>query len=58
MSVLPGLTGLWQVGGRSDLDSAGMVRLDLDYIASWSIALDIRIICRTVVVVLNGRGAC
>jgi lipopolysaccharide/colanic/teichoic acid biosynthesis glycosyltransferase len=58
MSVLPGLTGLWQVGGRSDVDSAGMVRLDLDYIATWSIALDIRIICRTVLVVLNGRGAC
>lgn len=58
MSVLPGLTGLWQVGGRSELDSAGMVRLDLDYITSWSIALDIRILCRTVVVVLTGRGAC
>ena len=58
MSVLPGLTGLWQVGGRSDLDSAGMVRLDLDYIASWSLALDLRILCRTAVVVLTGRGAC
>jgi lipopolysaccharide/colanic/teichoic acid biosynthesis glycosyltransferase len=58
MSVLPGLTGLWQVGGRSDLDSAGMVQLDLDYIVNWSLSLDLRILCRTVVVVLTGRGAC
>jgi lipopolysaccharide/colanic/teichoic acid biosynthesis glycosyltransferase len=57
MSVLPGLTGLWQVSGRSDLDGAGMVRLDLDYITSWSLGLDLRILCRTVGVVLNGRGA-
>jgi lipopolysaccharide/colanic/teichoic acid biosynthesis glycosyltransferase len=58
MSVLPGLTGLWQVGGRSNLDSAGMVRLDLDYVANWSLGLDLRILCRTAIVVLTGRGAC
>lgn len=58
LSVLPGLTGPWQVGGRSDLDSAGMVRLDLDYIVNWSLGLDLRILCRTVIVVLSARGAC
>jgi len=58
MSVLPGLTGLWQVSGRSNLDGEGMVRLDLEYIANWSLGLDLRILCRTVIVVLAGRGAC
>lgn len=58
LSVPPGLTGAWQVGGRSEVDCNGMLRLDLDYIDRWSMGLDIRILCRTVVVVLGGRGAC
>ncbi len=58
LSVPPGLTGAWQVGGRSEVDCDGMLRLDLDYIDRWSMGLDIRILCRTVVVVLGGRGAC
>jgi lipopolysaccharide/colanic/teichoic acid biosynthesis glycosyltransferase len=57
MAVLPGLTGLWQISGRSDLDSTGMVRLDLDYISNWSLDRDLWIICRTVGVVCSGRGA-
>jgi lipopolysaccharide/colanic/teichoic acid biosynthesis glycosyltransferase len=57
LAVLPGLTGLWQISGRSELDSIGMVRLDLDYIATWSLGLDLRILCRTMSVVFTGRGA-
>jgi lipopolysaccharide/colanic/teichoic acid biosynthesis glycosyltransferase len=57
LSVLPGLTGAWQVGGRSETDSLGMLRLDLDYIERWSLWRDLVILCRTVGVVLRGRGA-
>jgi exopolysaccharide biosynthesis polyprenyl glycosylphosphotransferase len=58
LTVLPGVTGPWQVGGRSDVDCHGMLRLDLEYVENWSLGLDIRILCRTVYVVLAGRGAC
>jgi lipopolysaccharide/colanic/teichoic acid biosynthesis glycosyltransferase len=58
LSVLPGASGPWQVGGRSEVDVDGMLRLDLDYIDSWSILGDIKIIFQTVWVVLTGRGAC
>ena len=57
LTVLPGLTGAWQVGGRSETDSMGMLRLDLDYIERWSLWRDLVILCRTVGVVLRGRGA-
>jgi lipopolysaccharide/colanic/teichoic acid biosynthesis glycosyltransferase len=55
--VLPGLTGLWQVSGRSDLSGDELVRLDMQYIEGWSLWTDIVIIARTVPVVLFGRGA-
>ncbi|WP_435022620.1 sugar transferase (plasmid) [Tundrisphaera sp. TA3] len=58
LKVLPGITGPWQVGGRSDVDSDRMMDLDLDYVDNWSLGLDLRIIARTVVVVALGRGAC
>jgi len=58
LHVLPGLTGPWQIGGRSDLDYERMVQLDRDYVANWSLGQDIRIIGKTLVVVLLGRGAC
>ena len=58
LSVLPGITGPWQVGGRSDVDSLGMLRLDLDYVNRWSIGSDITILGKTVGVVLVGKGAC
>jgi exopolysaccharide biosynthesis polyprenyl glycosylphosphotransferase len=58
LSVMPGLTGPWQVGGRSDADCGKMLRLDLDYVENWSIATDLEILVKTVVVVLEGRGAC
>lgn len=55
--VRPGLTGMWQVSGRSDTDVSGMVELDDQYVRNWSIWLDIIILVRTVGVVLTGRGA-
>ncbi len=58
LCVLPGVTGPWQVGGRSDVDVEGMIRLDLDYVESWSIATDLGILSKTVVVVFAGKGAC
>ncbi|PZS29882.1 MAG: hypothetical protein DLM58_14655 [Pseudonocardiales bacterium] len=55
--VKPGMTGLWQVSGRSDLSWDESVRLDLYYVENWSLALDLTIIVRTVWVVLRSRGA-
>jgi lipopolysaccharide/colanic/teichoic acid biosynthesis glycosyltransferase len=55
--VLPGLTGLWQVSGRSDLTFDELVRLDFYYIETWSIWLDLTIIARTIPVVLGRKGA-
>jgi exopolysaccharide biosynthesis polyprenyl glycosylphosphotransferase len=55
--VLPGITGLWQVSGRSELDFDDLVRLDFFYVENWSIWLDIEIIARTPLAVMRGRGA-
>ena len=55
--VLPGLTGLWQISGRSDLTFDDLVRLDFYYLENWSIWLDIAILARTVPAVVAGRGA-
>ncbi len=55
--VLPGITGLWQVSGRSDLSWEASVRLDLRYVESWSLGLDLWILLRTVGAVLGHRGA-
>ncbi len=57
VSVRPGITGLWQVSGRSQLPYEERVRLDLFYIAHQSVGLDFRILLRTVPVVLFGWGA-
>jgi lipopolysaccharide/colanic/teichoic acid biosynthesis glycosyltransferase len=56
-SVQPGITGLWQISGRSDLSFEDMVRLDLEYIKNWSLMLDIKIILETPALVLKGLGA-
>jgi exopolysaccharide biosynthesis polyprenyl glycosylphosphotransferase len=56
--VLPGLTGLWQVSGRSNTSFADMIRLDLQYVDSWSLWLDLSIAWRTLKAVAGGRGAC
>ena len=55
--VLPGLTGLWQVSGRSRAGTAGMEKWDAFYVRNWSIWMDIVILARTVKVVLGGTGA-
>jgi len=56
LDVLPGITGLWQVSGRSRVPFEEMVLLDLHYIANWSLSLDLALLMRTVPVVLNGSG--
>ncbi len=55
--VLPGITGLWQVSGRSDLDFDDLVRLDFLYLERWSVGLDLSILLKTVPAVLRKRGA-
>jgi len=55
--VKPGLTGLWQVNGRSDLPWEESVRLDLRYVENWSFALDLQILWKTTSVLLRGSGA-
>ena len=58
LSMKPGLTGMWQVSGRSDIeDFEEVVRLDLEYIDNWSIGLDIKIILKTIAVIFKHKGA-
>ncbi|MGG5258061.1 sugar transferase [Phycicoccus avicenniae] len=57
LRVRPGMTGLWQVSGRSDLSWLDSVRLDLWYVDNWSLALDAQILFRTANAVFRGRGA-
>lgn len=56
--VKPGMTGLWQVSGRSDLPWEEAIRLDVRYVENWSFALDLQIIWKTGSAVVHGRGAC
>lgn len=56
-SVRPGLTCLWQISGRSNVSFGEWMKLDLQYIDQWSLALDLRILARTIPVVLSGAGA-
>ena len=56
-NVLPGLTGLWQIAGRSDLSFDDLVRLDFYYLENWSLWLDITILVKTVPAVVGRRGA-
>jgi exopolysaccharide biosynthesis polyprenyl glycosylphosphotransferase len=56
--VLPGVTGLWQVSGRSNIvDFEQVIQLDFNYIENWSLAMDLRILMKTVLVVLKKEGA-
>jgi exopolysaccharide biosynthesis polyprenyl glycosylphosphotransferase len=55
--VKPGLTGMWQVNGRSELSWDESVRLDLRYVENWSFALDLQILWKTISVMLHGSGA-
>ena len=58
LQVKPGITGLWQVTGRSSVKFDEMVRLDLRYATSWSPLLDLKILMRTPRAVVWGAGAC
>ena len=55
--VLPGITGLWQVSGRADLTYEDMMRLDIYYIENWTPGLDLKILLKTLPVVLSSKGA-
>jgi lipopolysaccharide/colanic/teichoic acid biosynthesis glycosyltransferase len=55
--VLPGITGLWQVSGRSELDFDDLVHLDFIYLEHWSLALDLTILLKTIPAVVSRRGA-
>jgi len=57
LSMKPGLTCLWQVSGRNDVDFDRWMKLDLQYIDNWSPSLDLKILLRTIPAVLSGRGA-
>jgi lipopolysaccharide/colanic/teichoic acid biosynthesis glycosyltransferase len=57
LAVTPGVTGLWQVTARRDPSFRRNVQLDLEYIAKWSLVLDLQILCRTIPAVLRGTGA-
>lgn len=56
--VLPGITGAWQVGGRSQLDFKQLCQLEFAYVRQWSVLKDIQILLKTVPAVLLSRGAC
>ena len=58
LAVKSGITCLWQVGGRSQIDFSGQVRLDVLYIESQSFWMDVKILLRTIPAVLTGKGAC
>ena len=58
LSMTPGLTGMWQISGRSDIkDFDEVVRLDMEYIDNWNILKDIKILFKTVAVVFFGKGS-
>lgn len=56
-SVKPGMTGLWQVSGRSNLSFNQWMQLDLEYVDNWSFALDLKILLKTIPAVISGEGA-
>ena len=56
LSMKPGMTGLWQIGGRSEAEFDHWVEKDLEYIDRWSFWLDLKIIARTLPAMLSGTG--
>jgi lipopolysaccharide/colanic/teichoic acid biosynthesis glycosyltransferase len=58
ITMKPGITGLWQVNGRSLCSDDERMRLDVDYVDNWNLTLDLKILLRTPVTVLTARGAC
>jgi lipopolysaccharide/colanic/teichoic acid biosynthesis glycosyltransferase len=57
LSVSPGITGMWQVSGRSDLTFDEMVLLDIYYVENWNLAMDLGILLRSVPAIVRARGA-
>jgi lipopolysaccharide/colanic/teichoic acid biosynthesis glycosyltransferase len=57
LSVKPGITCLWQVNGRSNIGFDDWVQMDLEYIDTWSLRLDMKILVKTILAVLRGAGA-
>ena len=57
LTVLPGITGLWQVSGRSDISYEERVRLDMYYVRNWSLWLDFQLLFQTIPAVLRAKGA-
>ena len=57
LAIKPGITCLWQISGRAEIDFSGQVQLDVDYIENMSFWMDLKILARTVPAVLSGRGA-
>jgi lipopolysaccharide/colanic/teichoic acid biosynthesis glycosyltransferase len=57
LSVKPGITCIWQISGRNNINFDEWMNLDLNYIDHWSLALDLKILIRTIPAVLSGRGA-
>lgn len=58
LAIKPGITCLWQISGRANIDFSGQVQLDVDYIETQSFWVDVKILARTVPAVLSGKGAC
>jgi lipopolysaccharide/colanic/teichoic acid biosynthesis glycosyltransferase len=58
LAIKPGLTCIWQISGRSEIDFSGQVQLDVDYIESQSFWVDLKILAGTVPAVISGKGAC
>lgn len=57
LSVKPGITCIWQVSGRNDVDFDQWMEMDAEYVDNWSLALDMKILAKTVPVVLGRKGA-
>jgi lipopolysaccharide/colanic/teichoic acid biosynthesis glycosyltransferase len=57
LAIRPGITCIWQISGRAEIDFSGQVQLDVDYIENLSLWTDLKILARTVPAVLSGRGA-
>ncbi|MDB5178987.1 MAG: hypothetical protein JWN01_930 [Patescibacteria group bacterium] len=57
LALKPGVTGLWQISGRNDISYEDRVKLDIYYVENWSLALDLKILIRTVMAIFRGRGA-
>jgi len=57
LTVKPGITGLWQVSGRSDISYDERVRLDMHYVRNWTIWLDLQLLLQTIPAVARGHGA-